>query len=127
MKERQFFLKSLNIRRKRMISKLIPDLLSCPTHFYGIIAPKKFVEKEKNKKKLPSRIYDNFHAHLVETKLKTQESNMHEKLKEKLKKHFPYILTEERYGTSMLIEFTSMKFVKGTASTTTCRRLCCFA
>ena len=39
---------------------------------------------------------DDFHAHLVETNLKTQASNMHEKWKEKVKKEFPYIFTEER-------------------------------
>ena len=57
-----------------MISKLISDLLSCPTHFCGILAAKKFVvvEKEKSKKKLPSCMYYDFHAHLFETDLKTQ-------------------------------------------------------
>ena len=64
-----------------MISKLIPDLLSCPTHLHGILSPKNIVENEKSKKKLPSCMYDDFHAHLVETNLKTDESNMHGKYK----------------------------------------------
>ena len=53
MKERQLFLKmSWNTKKKkRMISNLIPDLLSCPTHLHGILAPKKVVEKDKSKKK----------------------------------------------------------------------------
>ena len=34
----------------RKISKLIQDLFSCPTHFCGIIAPKKLFDKEKSKK-----------------------------------------------------------------------------
>ena len=33
-------------------------------------------------------MYDDSHAHLVETNLKTQASNMHEKSKEKVKKEF---------------------------------------
>ena len=70
-------------------------------------------------------MYDDFHAHLVETNLKTQKSYMHEK--NKLKKHFPYILTEERYRTSKSFEFTSMKSVKDMDLTATWRRLCCFA
>ena len=52
---------------------------------------------------------------------------MHEKLMEKLKKHFPYILMEERYKTSRFTEFTSIKSVNDIASTATWRRLCCFA
>ena len=35
--------------KKRMISKLIPDLVSCPPHLCGILAPEKVVEKEKIK------------------------------------------------------------------------------
>ena len=31
-------------------------------------------------------MYDDFHAHLVETNLETQASNMHEKSKERVKK-----------------------------------------
>ena len=81
MKARQPFPeKSWNKKKKkRMISKLIPDLLSCPTHLHGNLAPKKVVEKERSKKKLPFCIYDDFHAHLVKTNLKTQKSNMHGK------------------------------------------------
>ena len=79
--------KELEQKKKRiMISKLIPDLLSCPTHLCGIL-----------EKKRPSCMYNDFHAHLVETHLKTQESTMHENFKEKLNRHFPYILKEERY------------------------------
>ena len=56
--------------KKRRISKLIPDLLSCLTHLCGILAPKKVVKKDKCKKKLPSFTCDAFHAHLVGTDLK---------------------------------------------------------
>ena len=33
-------------KKKILISKLIPDLLSCPTHLHGILALKKFAEKD---------------------------------------------------------------------------------
>ena len=70
---------------------------------------------------------DDFHAHLVETDLKTQASNMHELSMEKVKKEFPYIFMEERYRTSSVSEFTSMRSVKDMDSTTCWKRLCCFA
>ena len=79
-----------------MISKLVADLLSCFTNLCQIIAPKKIVNNERSKKKLPSPIHDDFHAHIVETNLKTQASNMHEESKEKVKKKFPHIFIEER-------------------------------
>ena len=78
-------------KKKRMISNLISNLLSSPTHLCGILAPKKVVEKDKSRKKLPSCMFDDFHTHFVETNLKTKESNMHEKLT----MHFPGIFTEE--------------------------------
>ena len=37
-------------KKKRIIFKLIPDLLSCPIHHHGILTPKKVVEKDKSKK-----------------------------------------------------------------------------
>ena len=40
-------------------------------------------------------MYEDFHAHLVETNLKTQASNVHEKMKEKVKKKFPYIFKKK--------------------------------
>ena len=46
-------------------------------------------------------MYDNFYAHLVETNLKNQALNMPEKLKEKIKKEFPYIL--QRKDTGLLV------------------------
>ena len=110
-----------------MISKLVFNLFSCPTHPHQIIAPKKIVDNEKSKKKLPSCMYGDFHAHLVETNLKTQASNMHEKPKDKVKKEFPYIFTEERYMTSKFTKFTSMRSVKDMDSTTCWKWLCCFA
>ena len=54
-------------------------------------------------------MYDNFHAYLVDTNLKTQASNMHEKSKEKVKKEFPYLFMEERYRTSSVSKFTTMR------------------
>ena len=56
---------------------------------------KKIVDNEKSKKKLPSHMYDDFFAQLVDTNLKTQASNMHEKSKEKVKKEFLFIFMEE--------------------------------
>ena len=44
-----------------------------------------------------------------------------------MKKHFPYILTEESYQTSRFTEFTSARSVKDMDSTTTQRRLYCSA
>ena len=41
-------------------------------------------------------MYDDFHAHLVETNLKIQASNVHKNLMKKVKKEFPYIFTDER-------------------------------
>ena len=70
---------------------------------------------------------DDFHAHLVGMNLKTQESNMHEELKEMVKKYLPHLLTEERYGTSRFTEFTSMRSVKDMDSKSIQRRSCCFA
>ena len=70
---------------------------------------------------------DDFHAHLVETDLKTQASNMHELSMEKVKKEFPYIFMEERYRTSSVSEFTSMRSVKDMDSITCWKWLCCFA
>ena len=37
-------------KKKRMISKLLPDLLSCLTHFCGFLAPKNVVGKDKSKR-----------------------------------------------------------------------------
>ena len=93
------------------------------SHIFHQILALKIVQNEKKKTKLPPCMYDNFHAHLVETYLKTQESNMHGKLTV----HFPDIITGERYRTSMFREFTSMKSVKDMDSITSWRRLCCFA
>ena len=76
---------------KRKVSNLIPYLLSCPTHH--ILATKKLAEKNKSKKKFPSHTYDDFHAHLVVTSLKTQESTMHGKMTHPLS----FINTEETY------------------------------
>ena len=101
-----------------MISKFIPDLLSCPTHLHQILAPKKIVDNEKSIKKLPSYMYDDFHAHLVETYLKAQVSNMHKELNEKMQKDFPYIFTKERCRTSSVREITLMRFVKDMDSPT---------
>ena len=110
-----------------MISKLIPNLFSCPMHLHQILAPK-IVDNEKSKKKLPSCMYDASYAHLVETNLKTQaSSNMHEMLKEKVKKEFLYIFTKERYRTSSVGEFSSKRSVKDMHSTTNWKQLCCFA
>ena len=106
-----------------MISKLIPDLLSCPTHLFGILALKKVIQKDKIKKKRSSHMYDDFHAHLVGTTIKAQETNMHGELKG----FHPYIYTEETYKPSKLSDFTSLKSVKDMDSTTNWRRLCCFA
>ena len=101
-----------------MISKFIPNLLLCPTNIHEIIAPKEIVDYEKSKTKLPSCMYDDFHSHLVDTNLKTQASNMHEKLKEKVKIEFPFPLIEERYRTLTVSKFTSMRSVKDMDSTT---------
>ena len=106
-----------------MISKLIADLLSCPTHLRSILAPKKVVEKEKSKKKLPSCMYDDFHAHLVWTNSKTKESNMNQKLKE----FHPYIYTEETYMLYKDSKIRLIKFFKDINSSTDWRRLCSFA
>ena len=53
-------------------------------------------------------MHDDFHVHLVGTNLKTQESNMHGKLKGL----YPYIYTEETcmlYKDSEMISLNSMK------------------
>ena len=102
MKKRWFFLqkKLKQKKKKKIISQLIPDLFSCPTHLYQTLAPK-IDKNEQSKKKLPSQMYDNFYAHLVETNLKNQALNMPEKLKEKIKKEFPYIL--QRKDTGLLV------------------------
>ena len=110
MKERQLEHK----KKKRMIFILIPDLLSCPTHLCGILAPKKVVEKDKSKKKLPSCIYHDFHAHLVGTNLKTQESDMYEKMKQLL----PFIYIKETYRHCKYSDFISMKTMKDMESST---------
>ena len=72
-------------------------------------------------------MHDDFHVHLVETNLKTQASNMHEKSMDKVKKEFPYIFTEEIYRTSSVKESTSTGSVKDMDQTTCWKRLCCFA
>ena len=68
-------------------------------------------------------MHDDFHAHLVETNSTTQESNMHGKLM----MCFPDIFTVERNGTSRFTESTSIISVKDMDSTTTWRKVCCFA
>ena len=70
MKEMQFFLENRWNNEEKMISKLIPDLLTHPKHSCSILAPKKVVVKDKDKKKHPSCIYNDFHVHLVGTNLK---------------------------------------------------------
>ena len=52
---------------------------------------------------------------------------MYEKSKEKVKKEFPYIFTEERCRRSSVREITSMRSVKDMDSTTSWKRSCCFA
>ena len=37
-------------KKKRMTSKLIPNLLSCPTHLCGILVPKNVVKRRKVKR-----------------------------------------------------------------------------
>ena len=71
----------------------------------GILAPKKVAGKDKSKKKLPSHMFDDFHAILIGTNLKTQESNMHGKLKE----IFPFIDTEETFMLYKDSEMIPMK------------------
>ena len=63
-------------------------------------------------------MHDDFHAHKVETNLKTQESNMHG-MHGKLRRSYPEIFTEEMYRTSSVREFTSMRSMKDMDSTTT--------
>ena len=53
-------------------------------------------------------MYNDFHAHLVWTNLKIQESNMHGKLKVL----YPYINTQESYMLSKSSDFLPMKSVK---------------
>lgn len=48
---------------------------------------------EKGKKKLIFYMYEDFHAHLIVTKLNSQESNIHGKLKKLL----PLIYKKETY------------------------------
>ena len=50
-------------KKKRIILMLI---------LHQIMAQNKIVDKEKSKNKLPSPLYDDFHAHLIETNLKTK-------------------------------------------------------
>ena len=59
-----------------------------------ILTLMKVVNKTKSKKKLPSHIHDDFHAHLVGTNFKIQESYMHGKLKGL----HAYILRDEKYS-----------------------------
>ena len=68
-------------------------------------------------------MYDNFHAHLAWTNLKTQESNMYRMLKEL----YPYIFTEETYMLHNDLEMISLKSVKDMDSSTNWRMLCFFA
>ena len=81
-------------------------------HLHSILVPKKVVEN--NKKKLPSYMYDDFHAHLVVTNSNTQESNMHGKLK----KWIPFIYTEKTYMLYKDSEFILMRSVKDIESST---------
>ena len=75
-----------------MISKIIPDLLSCPTHISGILAPKKVVEEDKNKKNFhPSCMIDFMHT--CWDQYETQVWNIYGKLKGL----YPYIYKEETY------------------------------
>ena len=76
-----------------MIFKIIPDLFKCLKYFRSILASKKIVEKRKVKK-LPTCMYDEFHAYLVETNLKTQESKCYGRLTT----HYTEIFTEEEYS-----------------------------
>ena len=70
-------------------------------------------------------MYYDFHALLVETNLKTQESNMHG-LHGKLRRSCLEIFTEETYKKSRSTKFTSMISVKDMDLTTTWKRLCWF-
>ena len=105
--------KKLEQKKKRVISKPIKDLLLCCTHIFGIIPPKKVVEKKKIEKKFLSHIYDDFCAHLVETNLKMQVSNMHVKFM----MCFPNILTKKTCR-KLRVKFTSMRSVKDIGLTT---------
>ena len=71
-------------------------------------------------------MYDDFHVHLVETNLKIQESNMHG-MHGELRRSYHEIFTKEMYRTSRFTEFNLMRSVKDIDSTTSWRRLCCFA
>ena len=62
-------------------------------------------------------MHDDFHVHLVETNLKTQASNMHEMSKEKVKQEIHSIFKKERYMTSSVRKFTSMRSLKDMNST----------
>ena len=94
--------------KKRMISEFIPYLYSCPTHLFGLLAPKKMIEKDKSKKKIPSYIHDDFHVHSVGTNSKTQQSNMHQKLKGL----YPYIYTEKTYWISKSSDMITLRSEK---------------
>ena len=61
-------------------------------------------------------MYDDFHAHLVVTNLKNQESNMHGKMKLQL----PFIYTEKNYTLSKYSDLTSMRTVKDMECSTNC-------
>ena len=66
------------------------------------------IEKDVSKKKLPSSMYDDFHAHVVGTNLKNHELIMHWKLK----RLYSYIYTEETYMISKSSHMISVRFVK---------------
>ena len=97
-----------------------------PNTFLGHLSSKEAVKMEKSKKKLSFQMYDDFHAHLVVTNLKTQKSSMHKKLKERVKKSFSYILTAKRCRTSMFTEFTLMRCGKDMFSTISWKWFYCF-
>ena len=94
---------------------------SLPNH-----SSKEIVDNEKSKKKLPSCMYDDFHAHLVETNLKTQASNMHKIRRRRWRRN---VLTSlQRKDTGHLVsKFTSLRSVKDMDSITCWKWLCCFA
>ena len=48
-------------KKKRMISKLLPDVLSCLTNFCGFLAPKNVVGKDKSKRNTQKLLF--LHVH----------------------------------------------------------------
>ena len=96
MKVGQFFLEKSWNTKKKLISKLIQDLISCPKYLCGILA---------HNTHLTCMVT---FMHISQTNLKTQELNMHGKLK----RLYPYIYTEETYMTFNSSDFTWMKSVK---------------